>query len=406
MNKIKKFENYSNSISDLYPEHRSQKSIFVSLVSYRDENIENTVKSMLLNAKRPENIYISVVISSIGNHEQWSQFIEDRLGTITNVTLKKFESGDKHNIGELRNIADAAYNREDFYMIVDSSSEFDPYWDDILIKQYTSICSIAQNDDIVLTADPRAFLPHDNPRDGFVFFTNHKTRSSFQREKYDGARIPISGYSPFLTGADIALKDIDSGDMESPSHYAKNLDFLNKYGFPKFSNRRFFKDEVLAPALGISSKFIFSNAKNYLRTNKIEDFVISDEDFDFISLINLIDSQFVIISPRWLPIYHEYDEEIEFLAKRKSPKDFYEEDILNSKSYIYIQSIIDKIQNDDNYDKRNHLNDILSIDWEERSFKIRDKHIRDVVCEFANLFVNSYNFSTNENSLHWNKRDI
>lgn len=401
MNKIKPFDGYSNTVVDKYPDERIQKSIFVSIVSYRDENVINTIKSLFLNAKRPENIYVSLVVSAIGNHESWSLNLDREFAGLGTVYIKKFECSDKHRIGELRSIADSSYNREDYYMIVNSSSEFDPHWDDILIKQYSTISKFASQSDFLFTADPRGYLPHDEVVDGYVYFTNHKTRISFQREEYDGSYIPTSGFSPFVSDPSEF-----SNESEHLSTFSNNMKFLQTFGFPKFSNRKFVKNEVLATPTGLSSKFIFCSAKNYFKANKIKNYIIDEEDFNFISFINLINSGFTLLTPRWLPIYNLYWEGNTFDVK-KSPKDFYDESsLLESSSYIEINKIIGKIVDDENYEKRKYIDDMLCIDWEIGKFKIRDKFIRDSICEFANLSVISYNFSTGENSLHWNRRNL
>lgn len=407
MNKVKKFENYSNTVFDQSPDSRNQSSIFVSIVSYRDSNVINCVKSLLLNAKRPRNINISVAISCIQNYEDWVQELID-FREISNApfAIKVFEADEKFKFGELKAEADSEYNKENYYMSVHSSTEFDPHWDDILIKQYTTVCEVQKNNDIVFTADPRGFLPHDDPVDGYVYFTNHNTRVSFQREDYDGSKIPVCGFDQFVNSENIHLGDESE---EGVDYYLENLSFLKDTGIPKFSNRKFKKDEVLAVSLGFSSKFVFANARNYLKTNSSSIPFIDEEDFNFFSYLNLLKNRFVLMTPRWLPLYHLYERRGYMPILRKSPKDFYESisDLKNEESFIYLNKMIQDIRTEiDDAEFVDYINHSIPIDWEELEFKTRSKTVVDPFVECVNLFVSAYNFSTNENRLHWNKRDL
>ena len=77
-----------------------------------------------------------------------------------NISINIVECVKQTTIGELKKIADSQYNKEDYYMSVSSRSEFDPHWDEILIKQYDMI-QLNITDPVVITADPRKFLYHD-----------------------------------------------------------------------------------------------------------------------------------------------------------------------------------------------------------------------------------------------------
>lgn len=409
MNKIKKFENFSNTVSDPNPSERSQDSIFVSIVSYRDPDVLSTLVSLIKNAKRPENIYISIVASVIQNHEDWVPSIvpiAEQFGA--NLNVKQVECREYHKIGELKSLADSVYNKEKYYMSVHSCTEFDPHWDDILIKQYDSISSISSKSNIVFTADPRSFIPTDEVIDGYNFFTNHKTRVSFQREGYDGSRVPISGFPPSISMDNFHEKDGSDNSEDSTSKYVDNIGFFKEYGFPKFSNRTFYEDEVFAPALGFSSKFIFSYAKEYLKNISVTKIAVAEEDFNFIALFNLIENDFSLITPRWLPLYHLYERKGMFPITRKSPLDFYEdkEELKNSESHEYIQKLIKKLDGEEDFSKRDYFNKTLCLDFKNKEFKLRKFFVVDGACMFANLAVSAYNFSTKENTLHWNKRDV
>lgn len=413
MNVITNFENYSGTVFDKNGHNRSNKTIFVSLVSYRDSNIINTIKSILRNAARPENVYLSIAVASFWNHEDWHSEIENIKNTEGgNIVYKSYEVKEISTIGDLKKISDSSYNKEDYYLSVSSSSEFDPNWDDILIKQFEELSEIKQTKKIILTAEPRGFLNHDDVVEGYVFYTNHKTKVSMQREEYDSSYVPICGYSEFVKKLNLSndigdedLEEIDDIEIQKEIRSSKVTElFLKKYGFPKFTKRKFRKDEYLASALGISSKFIFSSAKEYLKDTNYSPTCIDEEDWEFISFINFINSGYTILSIRFVPVYHLYQDDDLFTEKRKSPKDFYEiHDISNSESYQYIKNLISDFEKLDP-ESRVRMDYLLSIDWENKKFKLRHMQINDTLVSSINSFISLYNFSTNENTLHWNKK--
>jgi hypothetical protein len=55
-------------------------------------------------------------------------------------------------------------------------------------------------------------------------------------------------------------------------------------------------------------------------------------------------------------------------------------------------------------EKRENFNAMCRIDWDKKEFKISSMAYNSTVCNSINTMVALYNFSTNENSLHWNRR--
>lgn len=415
MNRVAPFENYSNTVFDRTAEERQNKTIFVSIPCYRDKNIINAIKSMTLNAKRPENIYISVSLSMILNYEKWvTELSALAESTNINLVIKTDEAFEVHNIGELRAKADSAYNKEDYYMSISPSTEFDPFWDDILIKQYEDISNNRPNEKVVFTCEPRGYLPHDDVVEGYTFFTNHKTKISMQRQEFDASRIPIVGFNEFVLeehlSANYINKDNEPGLsqllQEEITESLKAEKFLEKNAFPKFTSRAFRKDEYIASSLGLSSKFIFAKAKDYLKDNPADKDCIDFEDADFVSFVNLLNSGYSIFSLRFTPLYHLYEGKDLFSQVRPCPKDFYEDsDISDTVSYKKCKKIIQDFNNLD-LDKKLRMNLLFSIDWEQKKFKVRFKQLDDILVKCINSSISLYNFSINENTLHWNKTGI
>jgi hypothetical protein len=408
MNILTKYEPYSGKIFNSDDEHVSIKSIFVSIVSYRDKSIINTINSLFANAKRPSNIFLSICATEFRAYgEEWINELElIRSNMKNNITLNVVECNNKTTIGELKKIADSEYNKENYYMSISPRSEFDPHWDEILIKQYDMIQSNI-TDPVVITVDPRRYLYHDDVVEGFVYFTNHKTRVSMQREDYDGARVPSSGYNYFVNDSNIESDSSFEGigenlyeNMFEKNQVEQDEEYLSFNGFPKFSSRKFTKDEYISVATGYSSKFVFSNAKVFLKNNKSNKVLIDDNHLNLFSLINLLKSNCFLLSIRSVPVYQLFSSASPEIPPEKTPYDLYDaEEYKHSEG----NDLINRLLQDSVYTS-DVLNNILSIDWEKKIFKKRTNLIKNNFLDSINFFISFYNFSTYENSLHWNKK--
>lgn len=408
MNKLTRYDPYSGKIFNSRDDNISRKSIFVSIVSYRDENIITTVNSLFANAKRPANVFVSICATDFRpNSQEWInelQLIHSNMKNNININIVQCDN--KTTIGELKKIADSEYNKENYYMSVSSRSEFDPHWDEILIKQYDMIQSNI-TDPIVLTVDPRRFLYHDDVVDGFVYFTNHKTKISMQREEYDGARIPFCGYNYFINEENI--ESDSSHEMAGESLYENMFEknqveqsekYLSVNGFPKFVNRKFTKDEYIAIATGFSSKFVFSDAKIYLKNNQSNKVLIDFNHLNIYSLINLLKNNCILLSIRSVPVYQLFESASPEILPEKTPADLYSvEEYNHSEGHDLINRLLQG-----NVYASEIFNNILYIDWENKIFKKRTTLIKNSFVDSINFFISFYNFSTYENSLHWNKK--
>jgi hypothetical protein len=408
MNIVTRYEPYSGTIFSVNQNDFLRKSIFVSIVAYKDENVINSIRSLLENAKRPNNIFISIAAAEFRpDSEPWIQELKNIKSLDKNhFRLSILDCRDNPTFGKLKFIADKEYNKEDYYLSISSRTEFAPYWDDIMIKQLEDLQSNI-NEDIVVTAKPRSYVPHDDVVDGFVFFTNHKTKKSMQREEYDGAKIPMSGYSNFVNSDNVLLSTSLDKINESSEVTLSEIDnvlenerFLKQFGFVKFSERKFVKDEYVAIASGFLSDFVFCSAKVYLRFNKSNESLVDINQFNFYSFVNLIRNKIKLITFRFIPVYSMYTETVPGVSPDFGPQNF-----ISSKDYEESQGmeLINRYLNNYVYED-NEFNQLLAVDWSEKKFKVRDEIYRNSLIDAINSFVSLYNFSTYENTLHWNKR--
>ena len=408
MNILTKHEPYQGTIFNVSDNELSRKSIFVSIVSYRDPYIVNTIDSLLSNAKRPENIFISVVIAEFqAESNPWVQKAIDLYETHkNNINLSIEEVSNKTTYGELKKIANSKYNKENYYLSISSRSEFDPHWDSLLIKQFIDL-EKNMGSDIVITAEPRKYLFHDNVVPGFVYFTNHKSKKSMQREEYDGSRVPICGYSEFVNEDNINFDLSSEKNNTSIQDYLSEKnnvkvdeEFLHKFGFPKFSSRKFTKDEYIAISYGLSEKFIFCEAKSFMKINPAKPIIIDEHQYNFYSFINLLKNNFVTLSLRFIPVYNLYEDGSPETISEKSPYYLYsDEEYKESEAMEEIERLKSNFVYGDG-----EINSLLSIDWSENKFKERKTLLSNEFISSVNSFISLYNFSTYENSLHWNKK--
>jgi len=83
-----------------------------------------------------------------------------------------------------------------------------------------------------------------------------------------------------------------------------------------------------------------------------------------------------------------------------SPANLYdEEEYKNCEGLYLIDRNMKKYLN-----SNNKLNELLSVDWAEKKFKVRETLMANPIINAINIFISLYNFSTYENSLHWNKK--
>jgi hypothetical protein len=408
MNIKTKYEPYEGTLFNANNHENSRKSIFVSIVCYRDEYIVRTLDSLIRNAKNPENVFVSIVATEkAASSQPWiDQLINMYEKDKVHINLEVIDFNNKITFGELKRIADSKYNKQDYYMSVSSRSESDPHWDSILIKQFTEI-EYNMGPNTVITAEPRKYLPHDEVVKGFVYFTNHKTKVSMQREEYDGSRIPICGYTEFVNdsnkGFDLSQEKVGqdiSDSLIEKNNVKTSQEFLTEFHFPKFNSRKFTKDEYISLTSGFSYRFVFANAKQYFKNNSSSKVLVDENQFNFYSFINFIKNDFNIICLRFIPVYYLY-EDVEYrINPIKSPSDLYEsQEYINSEGSREIQRMLH------NYVYKSEIfNAILSIDWEEYKFKPKSILRRNTFVDSINTFVSLYNFSTYENSLHWNKK--
>ena len=140
-------------------------TIFISIASYRDPELENTIRSAIDNADNPGSLWFGVVaqhrIKELPNLN-WVKFL-------TSVVMPPKQA---KGAGYARAEAMKLYCGEDYYLQIDSHTRFAKGWDTICIDELNKAKSIANNDKVILSYFPAPFLVERNGSVSFV--KNHK----------------------------------------------------------------------------------------------------------------------------------------------------------------------------------------------------------------------------------------
>ena len=118
-------------------------SIFVSIASYRDKELRDTLDSAFAYADRPDDITYGVVNQCNPN---------ERLVFNQNNVKEIWMPPDKaRGAGYARAQAQKLYDGEDFFLQIDSHTFFDPSWDTTLFEAWSRAVEIEGSDKVILS---------------------------------------------------------------------------------------------------------------------------------------------------------------------------------------------------------------------------------------------------------------
>jgi len=130
-------------------------TIFISIASYRDPELERTIRSAIDNAAHPEDLYFGVVLQEL-------EKFEPDLSWVPNLRLTKIHPRDARGAGFARAHAMKLYHGEDYYLQIDSHTMFYQNWDILCIDQLEKAQKVAKNKKIILSYFPPPFHIQSN----------------------------------------------------------------------------------------------------------------------------------------------------------------------------------------------------------------------------------------------------
>lgn len=123
--------------------------IFVSIASYKDPELKQTILSVLSKADDPYNIHIAVC-----QQDHLENFLD--CSSVPNVSIVYYNCLDSKGAGWARNKTNSLYNGEEYFMQIDSHIEMVQGWDTILVAQYQKARAMTTNK-IVFAAYPSSY---------------------------------------------------------------------------------------------------------------------------------------------------------------------------------------------------------------------------------------------------------
>jgi hypothetical protein len=142
-------------------------TIFISIASYRDPELERTIHSALDNAANPQDLHFGVML------QEFERFAPD-LSWVPNLTLNTIHPKMARGAGYARAQIIPMYSGQDYFLQIDSHTIFENNWDQICIDQYKKAQEISNNNKIILSHFPPPF--YVEPDKTISIIKNSKTQ--------------------------------------------------------------------------------------------------------------------------------------------------------------------------------------------------------------------------------------
>ena len=135
--------------------------IFVQIASYRDPELENTIKSMIENAKKPNNLRIGICrqYHPEDGFDTLNDYRKDKRFRILDVLYTE-----SNGVCWARNQVQQLYDGEEYTLQIDSHMRFEKNWDDEFIKMVKQLQKKGFKKPL-LTGYVSSFNPENDPQE-------------------------------------------------------------------------------------------------------------------------------------------------------------------------------------------------------------------------------------------------
>ena len=144
--------------------------IFISIASYRDPVLIDTVNSALANASNPDRLSFGLVIQDI------EKDIPD-FSKYKNISIVTMHPRDARGAGFARDIAISLIKDEEYFLQIDSHTMFESGWDELVIEEFNKAKDISKHNKIILSYFPPPFYVESNKK--FSIVTNSKDQPPY-----------------------------------------------------------------------------------------------------------------------------------------------------------------------------------------------------------------------------------
>lgn len=135
--------------------------IFISIASYRDKELPKTVRSLIENAKYPQNLHFGILDQAEKN--KWAD-----LSFVKSLMMhEKMHMKDARGAGYARKICMEMYDGEDYFFQIDSHMRFAQNWDVRMITMLKEAQEIENNEKIILSQFPAPYQLWTNGKEYF-----------------------------------------------------------------------------------------------------------------------------------------------------------------------------------------------------------------------------------------------
>ena len=206
-------------------------SIFISIASYRDPELERTIRSAIDNAANPDDLYFGVVLQELPK-------FEPDLSWVPRLNLMKIHAKFARGAGFARAKAMELYNGEDYYLQIDSHTMFEKNWDILCIKELEKAQEISKNKKIILSYFPPPY--HIEPNKTIHLIKNSKTQPPYptkqkpkltKRNEWTAERIEFSDKQkkyPELSTTVLAGFVFTTGNIVEEVPYDPDISFFGE----------------------------------------------------------------------------------------------------------------------------------------------------------------------------------
>lgn len=123
------------------------KTIFITIPSYEDPQLMETIDSAISKASYPKNIFFGVGL-------QYKKVKAPDMGKYfrnPNVRYTYYNVDTRPGVNQVRHDLLKFYNGQDYYLMIDAHTPFMDNWDELLIKEHEAICSDTGGNKVIIS---------------------------------------------------------------------------------------------------------------------------------------------------------------------------------------------------------------------------------------------------------------
>lgn len=130
-------------------------SIYISVASYRDPELMRTLTSAINNADNPKDLHFGIFIQDL---DRLIPNFDSIIATGPRFSIEKIHPKLAQGAGYARAKLMEMYDGEDYFLQIDSHTQFTKGWDTSCIKQLKRAQELSGNNKIILSAFPQGFI--------------------------------------------------------------------------------------------------------------------------------------------------------------------------------------------------------------------------------------------------------